>query len=143
MMDTAELRRKAEAATPGPWASYNGFTEGDASITANLPCINGLDAHFTIARVDAPDIAETQMTDGALTDERAKANAAFIAAANPKAVLALLDRITELEDAFERHSENMAFILNHQSLPEQWYEKFTKELAEDRDALHPHQENEG
>lgn len=37
-----------------------------------------------------------------------------------------------MREGFERQTENMAFILNHATLPEQWYEKFRRELEEDR-----------
>ncbi len=44
-------------------------------------------------------------------------------------------REQELIEALERQSDNMAFILNHHAMPEQWNEKFTRELEADRDIL--------
>ena len=44
------------------------------------------------------------------------------------------ERIEELERTLDRQCDNMAFILNHHTLPDQWYYKFTKELGEDRRA---------
>lgn len=44
-------------------------------------------------------------------------------------------RVAELEAALSRQADNMAFVLNHASLPDQWYEKFLNELALDRTAL--------
>jgi hypothetical protein len=40
-----------------------------------------------------------------------------------------------LENALERQTENMAFVLNRMGVPEQWHEKFETELAEDRGVL--------
>jgi hypothetical protein len=68
-VDLAALRRLAEAATPGPWRSFDdyGYTSP----------VNGLRTNIV------PSIKKT--------------NAAYIAAANPATLLTLLDRITELE----------------------------------------------
>lgn len=40
-----------------------------------------------------------------------------------------------LRSALSRQCDNIAFILNHMSIPDNWYEKFTHELKEDRQAL--------
>ncbi len=45
--------------------------------------------------------------------------------ASPEAVAALIE-------ALDRQCDNIAFILNHMKIPEQWLEKFNKELIEDR-----------
>jgi hypothetical protein len=50
---------------------------------------------------------------------------------------ALEAEVARLRDGLERQGDNMAFVLNHASLPEQWDAKFTLELAEDRAALTP------
>lgn len=44
-------------------------------------------------------------------------------------------RLRAAEGALSRQADNMAFVLNHHPLPDQWYDKFTRELAEDRAAL--------
>lgn len=76
-MTNDELRRLAEAATPGPWV------------------VTGLPAAYVYAQIenedDNPDDVEVAGV-GRFQD------ALFIAAANPAAVLALLDRIAALED---------------------------------------------
>jgi hypothetical protein len=46
------------------------------------------------------------------------------------------ERIAELEVALTRQGDNMAFVLNHMDV-KNWYDKFTTELAEDREALKP------
>ena len=43
-----------------------------------------------------------------------------------------LDRVTA---ALKRQADNMAFVLNHASLPEQWADKFAAELEADRAAI--------
>lgn len=92
--DHAELARLAEAATPGPWKGRQpAYSEGAAYIESELPCINGLSAWFSVAIVPAPSPEELGYSDGAIDSD---ANAAFIAAANPATVLALLAEIAAL-----------------------------------------------
>jgi hypothetical protein len=74
MIDTAALRRNAEAATPGPW------TAGGQSVTApetedRLPL-------------------DVRLFGGSKDDHRK--NARYIAATNPAAILALLDALDAL-----------------------------------------------
>ena len=78
--DVAELRRLAEAATPGPWS----LTDGD-------PAMNG--QHWTIRRQGVPGIRISGFTYGFNGD------AAYIAAANPATVLGLLDRLAHMTEA--------------------------------------------
>lgn len=68
-MSDEELRALAEAATPGPWevVGESVVTDGNAA---------------TVAVIEAPDYEE---------------DAAYIAAANPTAVLDLLDRLAAAE----------------------------------------------
>lgn len=47
----------------------------------------------------------------------------------------LRKQLENAREAFGRQADNMAFVINHMDLPPQWYEKFTKELEEDREAL--------
>jgi hypothetical protein len=42
-----------------------------------------------------------------------------------------------LREALRRQSDNMAFVINHHSMHGSWYEKFQRELEEDRAALNP------
>lgn len=69
-----ELRKLAEAATPGPWTIHFGL-EGDVLVKRHGIYVNVAAAH-----------------------DKPKANAAYIAAANPQTVLGLLDRIAALEE---------------------------------------------
>lgn len=52
-----------------------------------------------------------------------------------RAVGELQGRIAGLEKALERQGDNMAFVINHVTIPNQWMEKFMRELDEDRTAL--------
>lgn len=74
----AELRRIAEAATPGPWRISD---DGPAD-------------RFVIASADRGHIAETTQGDSFTED---LANAHHIATFDPPTVLAMLDRIEALE----------------------------------------------
>ena len=78
--DDAELRRLAEAATPGPWT----LTDGD-------PAMSG--QHWTIRRQGVPGIRVSGFTYGFNGD------ATYIAAANPAVVLGLLDRLAHMTEA--------------------------------------------
>ena len=78
--DDAELRRLAEAATPGPWS----LTDGD-------PAMSG--QHWTIRRQGVPGIRVSGFTYGFNGD------ATYIAAANPAVVLGLLDRLAHMTEA--------------------------------------------
>ena len=90
MIDTKELRRLAQEATPGPWESHVG--------------------HLVLAPFEggAASIAEMMLpyrigyNDGEIVSDR-KSNAAFIAAANPAVVSELLDRL----DAAEKHAAEL------------------------------------
>ena len=90
MTDRATLRKAGEKATPGPWAAENTmgdivmvFQEDAADINGWGPCV----AQVGLTPVDDTD----------LSPEQAEANSDFIAAANPTAILSLLDRIETLE----------------------------------------------
>ena len=80
--DVAELRRLAENATPGPWDSYRPHPSYRAyAVDQVMPA-----GHLGEA------VATTQ-------DVNAEENAAYIAAASPDVVLALLDRLAHMTEA--------------------------------------------
>ena len=80
MTNTQELRRLAEVATPGPWEDVHpNADDGDIRVQryhAEKRC-----------RLDDEDTVAWKVSEP---------NAAFIAAANPQAVLALLDELDAL-----------------------------------------------
>ena len=43
--------------------------------------------------------------------------------------------VEQMREALNRQGDNMAFLLNHVTLPNAWYEKFTRELKQDRAVL--------
>ena len=82
MIDTKELRRLAQAATPGPWTNH-----GRQPNVAGLPH-SAVAAKTLLARVYSEAYGDV---------EQETANASFIAAANPAAITELLDRLEESE----------------------------------------------
>lgn len=101
MTMTHELRKLAEAATPGPWL-YRPDNIDDWGWVRTSHEEDGF----------KPLVAEAlrgSMKDNSDFDEHRRNktdpyyhNAAYIAAANPKTILELLDRIAELEGAEQR-----------------------------------------
>ena len=77
MIDTKELRRLAQAATPGPWVSQGRYI--------------GTPRHMSY-------VGEVRDQCGNWSDtEKSRADAAFISAANPAAISELLDRLEAAE----------------------------------------------
>jgi hypothetical protein len=93
---TKDLRKLAEAATPGPWREgtvekWNVFCEQGADLSHERVLLR-MNSHFKGYAADA----------------------AFIAAANPTAVLALLDRIAAFEK-LERAARNWDMQMDWQA----------------------------
>lgn len=86
MTDINRLKVLAERATPGPW--YAVWEEGDDTAWPNLfPVIQAGNGEVVIGN------------EGFYTDlEQDKANATFCAAANPQAILGLIDEVERLEE---------------------------------------------
>ena len=109
MKDYSELIRLAEAATPGPWIGLNMVNLDGSAMSADdigeyvKNCVKKTameqavkDDRFLFISTngeDQPDICH--VGNGPM----GPANAAFIAAANPQVVLALIARVKELEAA--------------------------------------------
>lgn len=119
MIDIKELRRLAEAATPGEWkpmysARKSNPSEKDKfySVSALSPAIPGwCDAkNIDIATV-------CKIYDG--TDA---SNSAYIAAANPSAILSLLDHIEQQEAEIARLHSSLAGAVQHGEQGWQRYE---------------------
>lgn len=107
MTDT--LRKLAEAATPGPWDVDTQFNDGRDGAGGELYCsftsyvvgCGPSHAWKSIADTTNSDVQNIE-TDGDAhgtksLDEQGRRNAYFIAAANPTAVIALLDEIDQLK----------------------------------------------
>jgi hypothetical protein len=102
MIDTKELRRLAQAATPGPWINH-----GRQPNVAGLPH-SAVAAKTLLARVYSEAYGDV---------EQETANASFIAAANPAAISELLDRLEAAEkerDALRAKVETAENDADHQ-----------------------------
>lgn len=94
MIDTKELRRLAQAATPGPWAAV-GLSFGE-SLPKYLH-------EVVIDREGDEDEGYSICGAPIRPNEKYSDNMAFIAAANPAVIIELLDRLEEAEsDALEQ-----------------------------------------
>ncbi|EOE0844722.1 ead/Ea22-like family protein [Pseudomonas aeruginosa] len=115
MTDHAELRRLAKAATPGPWVT-------DAQQNGAIFNIESESGDMCIA-MSQENPAPTRLE----INEQRRANAEWIAAANPKTILALLDEIDGLSDELSACTE-------HPGGCGYWREA-AKRRAEERDRL--------
>ena len=87
MTDIKKLKTLAEAATPGPWDDYYE--------TGIRPCVMAYDENDKGLRSVRAFIADTQFDK----------DRAFIASANPEAVLGLIARIERLEAALRFYAD--------------------------------------
>ena len=94
----AQLRKLAEQATPGPWRHYNG------KLRSRFPSV----INEVKGPPDTPPIVNWGGFDTCDTPRpQLKANAAYIAAADPTTVLRLLDAIEELERELKQVQDDM------------------------------------
>ena len=93
-IDTADLRAKAQAATPGPWKA---LTTGTAGGDHWYICDSG------------EALAYISANDGSDEDQRGP-NARYIAAVSPEVVVAMLDRLADQE---RRAAEAVALLEDH------------------------------
>lgn len=114
-MDTNKLKELAERATPGPWVV-------DAQQSGAIFNIESESGDLCIA-MSQENPASTRLE----MNEQRRVNAEFIAAANPKTVLALLDEIDGLNDELSACTE-------HPGGCGYWREA-AKRRAEERDRL--------
>lgn len=121
MSQTDDLRRLAEQATPGPWATMRDFPLAIVPSDQINRLVGGSidpadDARFA---QEIAVVQEATMFDGweAFTRrfdrDRNRADAAYIAAANPTVVLGLLDRIEALEGALRDANGIVAMTRQH------------------------------
>lgn len=92
MQDWAELKRLAEAATSGPWVPDGEYVNEHGHVL-----------YAYVAHADGGRIGEAFANCLVKTDEQCRANAEFMAAANPKVVLALLTELEALSRDAQRY----------------------------------------
>lgn len=84
------LEALARAATPGEWAAYLGGIKSNPTVGA---VVSGKASHICLLS------CSREYRDRARrTREQSRADASFIAAANPASILRLIDRVRELEE---------------------------------------------
>lgn len=121
-IDKRELREAAEKATPGPWEYYPGNT----SIEYNVDSM--VEDQGSIVYVDSGDFTQKQ------TD----LNGAFIAAANPATVLALLDereRNQQYIKSRDQENEEIALTVGKLRVELEGKDSKIANLTAERDAL--------
>ncbi|WP_096968208.1 ead/Ea22-like family protein [Escherichia coli] len=121
-IDKRELREAAEKATPGPWEYYPGNT----SIEYNVDSM--VEDQGSIVYVDSGDFTQKQ------TD----LNGAFIAAANPATVLALLDERERNQQYIKRRdqeNEDIALTVGKLRVELEGKDSKIANLTAERDAL--------
>ena len=107
MIDINELRRLTQAATPGPWM------------------IDYVGVGFEVAAGESV-IAQSQQIRGDMRHKARKANAAFIAAANPAVMIELLDRLEAAEKERDElraeviHIKEVEFPRKAQAVADGW-----------------------
>ena len=99
--EKAALRALAEEATPGPW---NQWVESGEVLAGEV--IENRPGLIRMKRGTSVDICECAEDDDAEDNEQHLHNAAYIAAAHPAAVLALLDEVERLREALETISKS-------------------------------------
>lgn len=98
----AELEELAIKATPGPWQHVEGDDNPDASWAMQFPVVTS-------------EAQEIIGTEGFYSDKQIdEANAAFVAAANPATILALLAERAELK----RDAERLNYMIHEQCVIE-------------------------
>jgi len=118
-----ELLRLAEAATPGPWRECGADRGGCAcgqvwSISSDCP------------------VAEAWRGDDVIgePEQGAMANAAFIAKANPAAILSLLDENAQLRAENERIRRELTAFRKNTSISGSQIESIDQILGKERNA---------
>ena len=102
MTDYSKLERLAEAATGGRWVTDGEYVNEHGNVT-----------YAYVAHEDGGRIAKTLANCLVKTDEQCRTNAAFIAAANPAVVLALLvenERLQQFEAAYTEWSDKTDWV---------------------------------
>lgn len=111
MTDLAELKRLAEAATSGPWEKRS-YQSGTVCVVMREwigPKTKEYGHGFLAAHMTAYNI---DFQDEHLIDAEKNATASFIAAANPAAILSLIERVEKAEaELLEMQKDEASLLL--------------------------------
>ncbi|MBU8921765.1 MAG: ead/Ea22-like family protein [Bacteroidales bacterium] len=128
-MNDKELRKLAEAATEGPWTAhdggltkrkiYNPITKKNEPLKCRCAQVRCEDTTIAVA-IGASD--ETYTLGEGVTDDQRCVNAAYIAAANPKAIIERLNRLDSQQAKIDR------LMLEH--CPDEMTDRQLREWAE-------------
>lgn len=107
MIDLDELEKLAKVATPGPWEYDWTDQEGDyarqfvvttSDIGAGYELFDTINRGYRVSEIEDDRCEGPNGPQGTIWDEAARNDAAFIAAANPQNILALIERVRKAED---------------------------------------------
>lgn len=98
--DHSELRRKAEAATPGNWSSWQPDATHAVVRSKRMEGTTRLTTFLAVCQSAGVDNGD---------------NAAYIAAANPSVVIALLDQLEAYREALEPFAKAGELFVDYQS----------------------------
>lgn len=109
MTDLTELKRLAEAATPGPWAARpgDGVLDGRSKFETKRHVLI-----YALDDCDTHPIADASCNHTCRMPDEQEANAAFIAAANPATFLSIIAQIEHLTTEREKDREALGRINN-------------------------------
>jgi len=117
MIDTKALRQLAQSATPGPWVSKGRYI--------GTPC------HMSY-------IGEVRDQCGNWSDtEKSRADAAFIAAANPAVITELLDRLEAAESSVAWHQRRWMALQMHQKKMREPERTIVCDILANGELMHP------
>jgi hypothetical protein len=139
-IDIGELKRLAEAATPGPWATEI-IPWGAAE--RKLSPIQWTGLYVGREDDERPGKVLDTFIEGNVVAEPAGANAAFIAAFNPQTALALIDRVEAAEGDADALSSEAALLrltvagLRGGAVPAGWLEGKLKKIANTGQSIEP------
>ena len=126
MIDINELRRLAQAATPGPWwVNQDGLNHGFERGVAE---INSKEWHA---------LAGAWTINGAKHSEEGAANAEFIAAANPATITELLDHLEAAESSAAWHQRRWMALQMHQTKMREPERTMVCDIIANGELMHP------
>lgn len=122
----ADLRQKANAATPGPWKAD--LRVGKAMVYPSKYTPNCL---CEVPYKEVVCTIQGVYRDNAWhMDKQQDDNAKYLAAADPATILQLLDMIERLEREADWLAKILSVTMGHDDMPEDWREAARKAIEE-------------